>query len=71
MKEIKTLIIQKLRVIDLRNEQTKGLESPMRIVHELTGIKQALYALGMELQMNVNPYYHENKEASSFTITVI
>lgn len=66
--QLKKLITTKLAVIDIANKQSAGTEKASRHSNELAGITQALYTMGYELRINVNPYYHENGEASTFTI---
>jgi len=70
MNNIKELIENKLACIDIENKHAKE-SKPNRLNYELNGMKQILYSMGFDLQMNVNPYFHENGEKSTYTLTLI
>jgi hypothetical protein len=68
---LKGLIENKLAIIDIRNKNSKGQDKITRINHELTGIKQALYYMGFDLQLDVNTYHWEDNQPSSYTLTLL
>lgn len=70
MEEIKKLIENKLAMIDIKNKNSKGETKIGRWDHELRGIKQTLRSLGIILELNVNPYFYENKEPSTYKLTI-
>lgn len=67
---IKTLIESKLACIENRVESLDSRNHPSLLRYELNGIRQALYIMGFELTVELNPYYHENKQPSTYTLTL-
>lgn len=66
--QFEKLISTKLAVCDICNKQTEGKERYKMGEDELRGVKIALYVMGYELILNMNPYFHENSERSTFEI---
>lgn len=69
-KEMKQLIKNHLACIDLYNEMNDGkIVSGIRnLMSELIGMKMLLNTMGIILTIDVNPYYYENKEPSTYTV---
>ena len=70
MEDIKKLIENKLRCIDIYNKNVEGITKITRYNHELNGIKQTLNKLGIKLEINVNPYFYENEDPSTYKIEI-
>jgi hypothetical protein len=68
---VKTLIDNKLALIDIENSNNKGIPTITRINHELRGIRQVLGFMGFDLQLDINPYYHVDGKSSTYTISLI
>ena len=67
-KELRTLIENKLAMIDIANKAHGGNSNGSKFMNELYGIKQALATLGITLTISVNPYFYEDGEASTYTV---
>lgn len=63
MENLKNLIENKLACIDIETKYAKKHQACL-LHHELHGIKQALYFMGIVLEYSINPYFHENGEPS-------
>lgn len=70
MEKIKKLLKHKLAVIDIVNKDSNGEEKATKLIHELTGIKQTLRCLGLILKLNINPYFYQNKEPSTYELII-
>lgn len=71
---LKTLIENKLACLDIENKTNENrLDSRNDrsiLKYELNGIKQALYVMGINLEVSTNPYYFENNQPSTYTLTL-
>lgn len=70
---IRTLIENKLACLDIYNKDNKEIVHNdnfrlSRFNHELTGIKQILRFMGIDLQLNINPYIGEDGIPSTYTL---
>ena len=67
--EMCELIKNHLECIDLYNEMNSGkiTAGAKNLFSELIGIKMALNTMGIILDIDVNPYFYENKKPSTFT----
>ena len=68
--KLENLVRAKLGMIDLFNRKTNGQHRATKHLNELIGVKHACNALGIELDLSVNPYFYENGEPSTFTIKI-
>ena len=71
-KEMKELIQNHLACIDLYNEMCEGKTTTgtKNLISELMGMKMMLNTMGIILTIDVNPYFYENKEPSTYTVTL-
>ena len=67
---MKELIKNHLECIDLYNEMNNGKTTAgtRNLLCELMGMKMALNTMGIILEFDVNPYYYEDKEPSTYTV---
>ena len=66
--QLEKLISTKLAVCDIVNKNSEGKGRYKMGEDELRGIKMALYIMGYELFLDMNPYFHQNSEKSTFEI---
>lgn len=67
--EVQKLVANKLNLIDRTSKS--GHVRQTRWDHELQGIKQLLHCLGYQLEMNINPYYQNDGNHSTFSIKAV
>lgn len=67
--EMKKLIKNHLEVLDLYNEMNNGKSTAgtKNLISELMGMKMLLRTMGIIIDIDVNPYYYENKQPSTYT----
>ncbi len=64
---LKTLIENHLACMDIESnpKHEYGL-----LVWELNGMKKALRMMGLKLEVNLNPYYYDDKKPSTYTLSL-
>lgn len=69
-KETRELIKNHLECIDLYNEMNEGKPTAgtQNLTSELMGMKMLLSTMGIILDIEINPYYYENKKSSTYTV---
>ena len=70
LSNLKALVDNKLACIDSENGHSQGETKTTKLNHELTGIKQTLYEMGINLEIHINPYYYKNGERSTCKLRI-
>jgi hypothetical protein len=68
--EMKELIKNHLEVIDMYNEMNNGKATvgTKNLIAELMGMKMLLNTMGLILDIDINPYFYENKQPSTYAV---
>lgn len=71
-KEMKELIQNHLECIDLYNAMNDGktTSGTKNLISELMGMKMLLNTMGIILTIDVNPYFFQNKEPSTYSVHI-
>ena len=68
-KEMRKLIECHLACLDSYNAMNEGdMTKCQKLFHELIGMKLMLSAMGIALDLEINPYYFENGNPSTYTV---